>query len=40
MGFLKDIGKWLSGGKKPKADNIRQAIVKLRVFNKRLMRQT
>ena len=39
MGFLKDISKWLSGGKKGK-DNIRSASVKLKVFNKRLMRQT
>jgi hypothetical protein len=38
MGFLKDISKWLSGGKKK--DNIRSASVKLKVFNKRLMRQT
>jgi hypothetical protein len=37
MGFLKDISKWLSGGKK---NNIRSAEVKLKVFNKRLMRQT
>jgi hypothetical protein len=37
MGFLKDISKWLSGGKK---DNVRSATVKLKVFNKRLMRQT
>ena len=40
MGFIKDLGKWLSGGKKPKPDNIRQATVKLKVFNKRLMRQS
>ena len=38
MGFLKDISKWLSGGKKGK-DNVRTATVKLKVFNKRLMRQ-
>ncbi|MFX1593693.1 MAG: Snf7 family protein [Promethearchaeota archaeon] len=38
MGFLKDISKWLSGGRKK--DNIRSASVKLKVFNKRLMRQT
>ncbi|MFW9950797.1 MAG: Snf7 family protein [Candidatus Thorarchaeota archaeon] len=38
MGFLKDISKWLSGGKKP--DTMRSATVKLKVFNKRLMRQT
>lgn len=38
MGFLKDISKWLSGGKGK--DNVRSAAVKLKVFNKRLMRQT
>ncbi|MFX1427599.1 MAG: Snf7 family protein [Promethearchaeota archaeon] len=38
MGFLKDISKWLSGGKK--TDSVRTASVKLKVFNKRLMRQT
>jgi hypothetical protein len=38
MGFLKDISKWLSGGKNK--DNVRSAAVKLKVFNKRLMRQT
>lgn len=38
MGFLKDISKWLSGGRKP--DSVRSATVKLKVFNKRLMRQT
>jgi len=38
MGFLKDISKWLSGGKKGK-DNVRSASIKLKVFNKRLMRQ-
>ena len=38
MGFLKDISTWLSGGKKP--DTMRSATVKLKVFNKRLMRQT
>jgi hypothetical protein len=37
MGFLKDISKWLSGGKNK--DNVRSATVKLKVFNKRLMRQ-
>ncbi len=37
MGFLKDLSKWLSGGRK--SDNVRSAIVKLKVFNKRLMRQ-
>ncbi|MFX1240774.1 MAG: Snf7 family protein [Promethearchaeota archaeon] len=38
MGFLKDLSGWLSGGKKK--DNVRSATVKLKVFNKRLMRQT
>jgi len=38
MGFLKDISKWLSGGKKGK-ENVRSAAIKLKVFNKRLMRQ-
>jgi len=38
MGFLKDISKWLSGGKK--TDTVRSASIKLKVFNKRLMRQT
>jgi len=38
MGFLKDISKWLSGGRK--TDTVRSATVKLKVFNKRLMRQT
>ena len=38
MGFLKDISKWLSGGKGK--DNVRSAEVKLKVFNKRLVRQT
>jgi len=37
MGFLKDISKWVSGGRKP--DTVRSASVKLKVFNKRLMRQ-
>ena len=39
MGFLKDISKFLSGGKKGK-DNVRSAAIKLKVFNKRLLRQT
>ena len=39
MGFLKDISKWLSGGKRDK-DTVRSAAIKLKVFNKRLMRQT
>ncbi len=38
MGFLKDLSGWLSGGKKK--DTVRSATVKLKVFNKRLMRQT
>jgi hypothetical protein len=38
MGFLKDLSGWLSGGKKK--DNVRSATVKLKVFNKRLMRTT
>ncbi|MFW9972401.1 MAG: Snf7 family protein [Candidatus Odinarchaeota archaeon] len=38
MGFLKDLSSWLSGGKKK--DSVRSATVKLKVFNKRLMRQT
>ena len=38
MGFLKDLSSWLSGGKKK--DSARSAAVKLKVFNKRLMRQT
>jgi hypothetical protein len=38
MGFLKDLGNWLSGGRKK--DSVRSATVKLKVFNKRLMRQT
>ncbi|MFX1258354.1 MAG: Snf7 family protein [Promethearchaeota archaeon] len=39
MGFLKDLSGWLSGGRGRK-DNIRSASVKLKVFNKRLMRQS
>ena len=39
MGFLKDLSGWLSGGKRGK-DNVRSATVKLKVFNKRLTRQT
>ncbi|MFW9771136.1 MAG: Snf7 family protein [Candidatus Heimdallarchaeota archaeon] len=38
MGFLKDLSGWLSGGRKK--DTVRSATVKLKVFNKRLMRQT
>jgi len=38
MGFLKDISNWLSGGKKD--DSLRSATIKLKVFNKRLMRQS
>ena len=37
MGFLKDISKWLSGGKK--TDSVRSASIKLKVNNKKLMRQ-
>ncbi|MFW9952748.1 MAG: Snf7 family protein [Candidatus Thorarchaeota archaeon] len=37
MGFLKDMSNWLSGGKKK--DTVRSATIKLKVFNKRLMRQ-
>jgi len=39
MGFLKDMSKWLSGGK-TKGDTVRQASIKLKVFNKRLLRQS
>jgi hypothetical protein len=39
MGFLKDLSGWLSGGKRGK-DTVRSATVKLKVFNKRLTRQT
>jgi len=38
MGFLKDMSNWLSGGKKK--DTVRSATVKLKVFNKRLLRNT
>jgi hypothetical protein len=38
MGFLKDMSNWLAGGKKK--DTVRSATVKLKVFNKRLTRQT
>ena len=38
MGFLKDMSNWLSGGKKK--DTVRSATVRLKVFNKRLMRNT
>ncbi|MBA7591438.1 hypothetical protein ES708_33595 [subsurface metagenome] len=38
MGFLKDMSKWLSGGQK--SNSVRSATVKLKVFNKRLARQT
>jgi hypothetical protein len=38
MGFLKDLTGWLSGNRKK--DTVRSATVKLKVFNKRLMRQT
>ena len=39
MGFLKDLSKWLSGGRK-KPDSVRAAAIKLKVFNKRLLRQS
>lgn len=38
IGFLKDLSSWLSGGRKK--DTIRSVTVKLKVFNKRLMRQS
>jgi len=38
MGFLKDLSGWLTGGRKK--DTVRSATIKLKVFNKRLMRQT
>ena len=38
LGFLTDLSKWLSGGRKK--DTIRSVTVKLKVFNKRLMRQS
>ncbi|MFW9945315.1 MAG: Snf7 family protein [Candidatus Odinarchaeota archaeon] len=38
MGFLKDLSNWLSGGRRK--DTVRSATVRLKVFNKRLMRQT
>lgn len=38
IGFLKDMSGWLSGGRKK--DTIRSVTVKLKVFNKRLMRQS
>ena len=38
MGFLKDLSGWLSGGRKK--DTVRSATIRLKVFNKRLMRQT
>jgi len=40
MGFLKDISKWLTAGGRKNRDNVRSAAIKLKVFNKRLMRQT
>lgn len=40
MGFLKDVSGWLSGGTSKRGkDGVRSATIKLRVFNKRLMRQ-
>ena len=38
MGFLKEMSNWLSGGKKK--DTVRSATIKLKVFNKRLARNT
>ena len=38
MGFLKDLSNWLSGGRRK--DTVRSATIRLKVFNKRLMRQT
>ena len=38
IGFLKDLSGWLSGGRKK--DTIRSVTVRLKVFNKRLMRQS
>ena len=39
IGFLTDLSKWMGGGR-GKKDNIRSATIKLKVFNKRLMRQS
>ena len=39
MGFLKDISKWLSGDRK-ESNTVSSAAIKLKIFNKRLMRQT
>ena len=39
MGFLTDLSKWLGGGR-GKKDNIRSATVRIKVFNKRLARQS
>ena len=39
IGFLTDLSKWMSGGR-GKKDNIRSATIRLKVFNKRLMRQS
>jgi hypothetical protein len=39
MGFLKDLSGWLSGGKSKKS-NVRQATIKLKIFNKKLLRQS
>lgn len=39
MGFLKDLSNWLSGNK-GKDNSVRSAAIKLKVFNKRLMRQS
>ncbi|TFG24721.1 MAG: hypothetical protein EU529_03240 [Promethearchaeota archaeon] len=41
MGLLSDLSRWLSGGRgRGKRDNIRSASIKLKIFNKRLMRQS
>jgi len=39
IGFLTDLSKWLGGGR-GKKDTIRSATVRIKVFNKRLMRQS
>ncbi len=39
IGFLKDLSNWVSTGGR-KRDTIRSATVRLKVFNKRLMRQS
>lgn len=39
IGFLKDLSGWLSGGR-GKTDSVRSAAIKLKIFNKRLARQS